>query len=216
MESDGAIESFISRNIPWEKLEKTQQELIQQVQVHSQKRFLLLSEPHPTFTFGRNAQKKDLLWQPAQLRTRGLEVVSVSRGGKWTYHGPGQVLIYPIGTLEGWGFSSKQVKPFVELFRKCMAEAILRLGLSVHSQDEPYGLYVQNKKITSFGLSFENGISSHGAALYVTPQKEFSGIVPCGFQETQYTCLTDHLPEITWLDAANEVIDSFKKGFKLI
>lgn len=216
MESDGSIESLIYRNIPWAKLETTQQELIKTLQHFPQKRYLLFSEPLPTFTFGRNSKETDLLWNPSQLNEKGISVASVSRGGKWTYHGPGQILIYPIGTLTAWGFSSKGAKPFVEQLRSCIAEALQKLGLTTHSKDDPYGLFVNDYKITSFGMSFENGISSHGAALYVTPQKEFAGIVPCGFQSTPFTCLTDHLPEVSWLDAATEVLHSVKKGFKLI
>lgn len=216
MESDGAIESFIYRNIPWKTLEKVQQELILRAQDCPTKKFLVLSEPHPTFTYGRNASRTDLLWQTDQLKNEAIEVAPVSRGGKWTYHGPGQILIYPIGTLATWGFSSKQAKLFLELFRECIAEAISNLGVCVRSKDEPYGLYVNHQKITSFGMSFEKGISSHGAALYVTPQKEFAGIIPCGFQNTRYTCLSEQLPQADWLIAANAVLLSIKKGFKLV
>lgn len=215
MVSGGSIKSFVYRKIPWNELEDIQSELVKKASRNSKEKFLLLSEPLPTFTFGRNALKEDLLWSGPQIQEHGIIVAPVTRGGKWTYHGPGQVLIYPIGSLHSWGFSSKGAKAFVDRFRSSIADSLNSWGLSPESKEDPYGLYLNQKKITSFGMSFENGVSSHGAALYLTPQKAFSGIIPCGVQEMQFTSLSDFLPSLDWVTAANQVLLSFKKGFKL-
>lgn len=150
----GSIESFIYRKIPWDELERIQFDLIQKA-AGSDHRFLLLSEPLPTFTHGRSAEKEDLLWDSHELASRGMTLAPVSRGGKWTYHGPGQILVYPIGSLKAWGFSSKNAKAFVETFRNCLAAALVDWGVQAESKEEPYGLFAGNKKITSFGMSFE-------------------------------------------------------------
>lgn len=215
MVSGGSIKSFIYRKIPWNELEAIQSDLVKKASQNSKEKFLLFSEPLPTFTFGRNALKEDLLWSDSQIQKQGITVAPVTRGGKWTYHGPGQVLIYPIGSLHSWGFSSKSAKAFVDRFRSSIADSLNSWGLRPESKEDPYGLYFDQKKIASFGMSFVRGISSHGAALYLTPQNEFSGITPCGVQGMQFTSLNDFLPQLDWITAANQVLLSFKKGFKL-
>ncbi|NBT58569.1 hypothetical protein EBT16_07275 [bacterium] len=70
--------------------------------------------------------------------------------------------------------------------------------------------------LVSFGLSFEQGISSHGASIYFSPQESFfSGIRPCGQSNATFTCLQEYLPDLTWHSAAVSLTNSIKKGFKI-
>jgi lipoate-protein ligase B len=208
--------TIIRQNIDWHDLEQLQSELIQQVEEDPSRFFLLISEPSSTFTFGRNASPDDLLWSPAELTEKGVGLAQVSRGGKWTYHGPGQIVIYPIVNIKSLGFNSKEARRFVETLRQAVLDSCKAWGLPAQTGEEPFGIFVEAKKLVSFGLSFKNGISSHGLSVCFFPQQNFfSGIRPCGHSESVFTSLQEHLPDLTWHDAATSLTDSIKKSFKI-
>lgn len=210
------IETIIQRDILWQNLEELQLELIQRVEDDPALFFLLVSEPLSTFTFGRNASDEDLLWSKSQLQESGVAVAAVSRGGKWTYHGPGQIVIYPIVNLRSLGFYSKEARRFVETLRQSIKECCESWQVPVHCEDDPFGIFVRDKKLVSFGLSFENGISSHGLSVCFSSQQFFfDGIRPCGHSETRFTSLKEYLPHLSWNDAAFALTNSIKKGFKI-
>lgn len=211
-----SLKIITRQHIDWPTLETLQCDLIRKVEEDPSLFFLLVSEPLSTFTFGRNASADDLLWSQDQLLKNGVEVAPVSRGGKWTYHGPGQILIYPIVNLNSIGFSSKEARRFVETLRQSVKDCFDLWRLPARCEDDPFGLFIKEKKLVSFGLSFEKGISSHGLSVCFSPQQFFfSGIRPCGHSETQFTSLTDYLPDLTWHDAATALTNSIKKGFKI-
>jgi lipoyl(octanoyl) transferase len=210
-------ELVVKRHISWSDLEDQQTELIRKVQSNPQLAFLLISEPKPTFTFGRNSNPNELLWSSETLKEKGVQVFPVSRGGKWTYHGPGQILIYPILHLPSHGYSSKSVRQFLEDLRQSVQDSLETLGCQKISKQEPFGLYIANKKLASFGLAFQRGISSHGLALYYQDQSLFfSGITPCGVPEGKNTFLLDHLSSTpSWDSVAKTVSKEIKNRFSL-
>ena len=209
-------EVLIKRNIPWTELELLQQELIQKAKEAPDKVFLLVSEPQATFTFGRQSNHQDLLWEPAELRAKGVEIAPVSRGGKWTFHGPGQIVIYPIGALSSWKIPQKGARIFVETLRQAISDTCKSWNIPTLLSNEPFGLFVGKQKLASFGLSFEHGISSHGAAIYWSAQDSLlTGIRPCGMENPEFTFLQKFRPNLSWDDAAHQFIESIKKGFKI-
>lgn len=203
------------QNIPWENLETLQQEFIERAKRDPNVAFLLISEPHPTFTSGRSAEPSDLVWSESEREKRNIRIEKVSRGGKWTYHGPGQIVCYPIVNLESAGFHKKKVRYFTETLRNAVLQVCLDWGIPAEAKEDPFGVFVGSKKLASFGLSFQQGISSHGVALYLKPQSDFfSGIRACGMAEQAFTCLHDFLPELSWDNAAIALANSIEKGFK--
>lgn len=207
------METLIRRGISWPELEELQTDLVQQVTRDPRKQFLLISEPTPTFTHGPSSQAKDLLW--TDTAQRGVGVYPVTRGGKWTYHGPGQVVIYPIASLPALGYGKRAVRQFVGDFAAGILAFLKSKGLEAQIQDNPYGLYLNGAKLASFGLSFRNGISSHGVALYLQSQAAyFEGIVPCGVACPALTSLAESRVLIDWETAALELADYVKRGFQ--
>ena len=209
-------EIITRRLISWEELEALQESLKAKVLENRNQVYFLLSEPLPTFTFGKQADPSDLLWTPELLEANQVKVAQVDRGGQWTYHGPGQLLCYPIASLETLGFGSKSARSFVDLLRTSVQKACAEMGCLSQPEDEPFGLFVGNQKLASFGMSFQGGVSSHGVALYVTPQKFFfEGIHPCGQKRFQATSLQENIPHLSWSDAAASLIRFLEKGFKI-
>ncbi len=144
---------------------------------------------------------------------RGFTIRGVSRGGKWTFHGPGQVVLYPIVRLGELGLSRLAAYRFLLSLRSSLSGHLLSLGLSCESHERPFGLYANRGKLTSFGIAIESGISLHGLSLYLSPQHAaFEGIHPCGVPGEKITSLEELGIQIEWEALALGVAESIKRG----
>ena len=158
-------------------------------------KLLLLEHPH-TYTLGRRGKSENLLLSPAELDARGITVHRVDRGGDITYHGPGQLVGYPILNMrqlgrQGLGEMRAYVEDIEEMLIQTVAafdlEACRYPGFTGVWVDTPQGL----EKIAAIGIRINNaGITSHGFALNVsTDLSYFSGIVPCGIEDHGVTSM---------------------------
>ena len=150
---------------------------------------------HPlTITLGKRADPlQDIRANMKILRSRGVRVVSVDRGGQATLHNPGQLVIYPHLHLPTWGVG-------VCVFVNCLQLATQRLlhdfGIVAHTHSGEPGLYTERGKIAFFGLRIKNGWSSHGVALNVLNNVEdFKLIRPCGQTNQKICAIADWLSE---------------------
>jgi lipoyl(octanoyl) transferase len=190
-----------------------QHSLVGKVENDPRTSFLLLSEPNPTFTRGVSSKQEDLLWEFPD--TRGVAVESVHRGGQWTYHGPGQLVAFPILFLPRFGFPKRGVRAFIEKVMDLTHLFLDDFKVSATEKSEPFGLYVQEKKIASVGFSVRGGVTSHGIALYLKPQGPFfEGIVACGTKEARTTSLEEHGVLGTWQEIAKRFAGRFESGFQ--
>ena len=145
-------------------------------------RLLLLEHP-AVLTLGRHADDKHVLATPDDLARRGIEVIRVERGGEVTYHGPGQLVAYPIVGLAGRGLL---LRPFVRALEASMATACAALGVDADRREGHPGVWYDPngpapRKIGALGLRVERGVTYHGIALNVAPDlADFDLIDPCG------------------------------------
>jgi lipoyl(octanoyl) transferase len=172
---------------------------------------LLLLEHEPVLTLGHRATEAHVVALPALLAERGIEVVRVERGGEVTYHGPGQLVAYPIvalatpgaaGTLVAGGRGSLRslgVRPFVEALEDAMAETCAALGIAAARRPGHTGCWVDAagplpRKIGALGIRVARGVSFHGIALNVTTDlADFDLINACGMPGTRSTSLAAEL-----------------------
>ncbi len=139
------------------------------------------TEHPPVFTLGMNASAEHLL-DPGNI-----PVFQIDRGGQVTYHGPGQLMIYPLIDLRR---SSLGVRDLVTALEEAAVATIAGYGLAASSRPDAPGVYVDGKKIASVGLRVRRGASFHGMAFNVAMDLEpFSRINPCGFSNLQVTDL---------------------------
>jgi len=145
---------------------------------------LLLLEHDPVLTLGRQAEEGHVLASPRELGRRGIEVIRVERGGEVTYHGPGQLVGYPILRLGDRGLL---VRPLVAALEAAMIETCARLGVEAVRRDGHPGCWIEGglnrpfRKIGALGLRIERGVSYHGIALNVDVDlRDFDLIDPCG------------------------------------
>src|SRR6267142_2453871 len=156
---------------------------------------LLLVEHRPVITFGRRAEAaaKNLVASGEKLKQMGVEVVESDRGGDITFHGPGQLVIYPIVKLNDHGLS---VGAYVRRLEETMIGALGELGVSARKDKEAIGVWVEGKKICALGVRIKRGVSLHGVALNVTTDlRYFDLIVPCGLMGKGVTSLRQILKE---------------------
>ena len=144
---------------------------------------LLLLEHPPVLTLGRSSDERHVLADPTTLVGRGIEVIRVERGGEATYHGPGQLVAYPIVALSERGL---MIRPFVRALEAAMIDTCAAFGVSAGRRDGHPGCWCDAggslpRKIGALGLRVERGVSYHGIALNVTTDVAgFDLIDPCG------------------------------------
>lgn len=150
---------------------------------------LLLEHPH-VYTIGRRGKESDLLLTPAEVAAFGIQVLRVDRGGEVTYHGPGQLIGYPIVDLRPWGGPNKYMRTLEEVLIKTLREFGVEAGRIVGLT----GVWVGEKKIAALGVRVSRGITTHGFALNVSPDLSyFDHIVPCGTPDKGVTSMERHL-----------------------
>jgi lipoyl(octanoyl) transferase len=140
---------------------------------------LVLLEHPPTYTLGRRALEGDLLYGDAERAARGIDTFKVDRGGRATYHGPGQLVGYPIMALG----ERYDVIAYLRNLEDALVAAAADLGVSAHRDRRHTGVWVGSDKLAAIGVKITRGITMHGFAFNVSTDLEmFSGIVPCGIK----------------------------------
>jgi lipoyl(octanoyl) transferase len=138
---------------------------------------LLLLEHPPTYTLGRRAIAEDLVYDEEQRAARGISLYDVDRGGRATYHGPGQLVGYPIMGLG----EQYDVLAYLRGLEEALIRTASDLGVSATRDPRHTGAWVGNNKLGAIGVKVTRGVTMHGFALNVTTDLSmFEGIVPCG------------------------------------
>jgi lipoyl(octanoyl) transferase len=163
---------------------------------------LLLLEHDPVLTLGRYADEGHIRASAAELSARGIEVIRVERGGEVTYHGPGQLVAYPILQLSRHGLL---VRPLVRALEAAMIETCGALGVRADRRDGHPGCWcdvasANPRKVGALGIRVQRGVSYHGISLNVTVAlADFGLIDPCGMPDVVSTSIAR---EAAWPDAS--------------
>ena len=148
---------------------------------------LLLLQHPPVLTLGRRAQSSNIIASPEFLAKQGIEVFNVERGGDVTYHGPGQLVGYPILDLNHF---KKDVSWYVSALAEVFVRLLADFGLSSQYRSDLPGVWIGEEKILAIGARIENWITYHGFAFNVSPDMQhWQLIVPCGIPDKGVTSL---------------------------
>lgn len=172
-----------------------QKSLIQEIGREERSETLLLLEHSPTYTLGADRHPEHLLYEKEELERRGIAVYDIDRGGDITYHGPGQLVGYPLLYLDAVGLD-------LHAYLRKLEEVIIRLladyGIAGSRKSEYTGVWIGDSKIAAIGVKFNKArtrrgfVTSHGFAFNVKRNVEgdgFQGIIPCGISEYGVTSL---------------------------
>ena len=148
---------------------------------------LLLEHPH-VYTLGRRGKAGDILASAERLRELGAEVHHVDRGGEVTYHGPGQLVGYPIVNLREWGGGPLR---YVRKLEEALVATLADFGIRAGRGEKPTGVWVGDAKLAAIGVKISRGVTTHGFALNVAPDLSyFDHIVPCGMPGAEVTSMS--------------------------
>ena len=184
---------------------------------------LLLLEHPPTYTLGRHGRLENLLLDQSTLDELGFSVHRVDRGGDITYHGPGQLVGYPILNLKRlYGAGIGRIRQYVSNLEDMLIQVLEYYAITGERFEGHRGVWVTTeqgmKKVAAIGIHVTaRGISSHGFALNVNPDlNHFSGIIPCGIQDFGVTSMVEILgTPLQVTDVYPHVIDAFNRVMSL-
>lgn len=172
----------------------------------------LLEHPH-TYTLGKVADKKNLIGDEKYLTENKISVYDIDRGGDITYHGPGQIVGYPIISLTNWKMDTHK-------YLRAIEEAIIKVcseyGLNGSRVDKYTGVWIEDRKICAIGIKVSRWVTMHGFAFNVnTDLKLFNGIIPCGISDKDVTSLSKELnKEVSLKEVKEKIIHHFMNEFQ--
>jgi lipoyl(octanoyl) transferase len=147
----------------------------------------IVVEHAPVITLGRQAKRENVLLSNERLAERGVEVVTIERGGDVTYHGPGQLVVYPIRKLERF----REVVPLVRSLEAAVINLCAGFGVSGERWSEHAGVWVGRNQICAIGLAIRQMVSLHGIALNVSNELDYDRLInPCGLSDRGITSLS--------------------------
>ncbi len=190
-------------------LEKRMKEEIEDV--------LLLLEHPPTFTIGRSGKYEHLLSNVEELKKRGIHFEAISRGGDVTYHGPGQLVGYPIVDLNKF---KRDIYQYLRSIEEMIIYTLSDFNINAERIKGLTGVWVHDEKVASIGVGVKRWITYHGFALNVnTELSYFDMIIPCGIPGTKITSIKKILGDrenINMIKVESSIINAFSKVFDRI
>lgn len=170
---------------------------------------LALIQHRPVYTLGARGQASNVLASAEALAARGAEVIEVDRGGDVTFHGPGQLVAYPILDLRARGIGAVE---HVRLLEQTVIDVLEVFGLQAERVRGRPGVWVAGAKVAAVGVRVQRGVSRHGLALNVDPDLSwFDSIIPCGIVDAEVTSMARSLETPPSFEA---VVDAYRAAFE--
>ncbi len=176
-----------------------QAQLVAGVQAYPSRAYLLSVEHDPpVITLGRRGESADVIAPAEVLAASGITTHPVTRGGQATYHGPGQLVMYPIWALRE---SRRRLHGHVYRMQRAVVHVCHAFGIDARVGESPLGVFVEDRKIAAFGVAAERWVCFHGLALNVcTDLLHFDHFVPCGQPDAAVTSMAAELDESVAMD----------------
>ena len=173
---------------------------------------ILLEHPH-TYTIGRSGTRDHVFLTEAELATRGITCLDVDRGGDVTYHGPGQLVGYPIFDLG----PQPDVGRYLRNLEDCLIDTLADFGIAAGRLSGYTGVWIGDRKIAAIGVKVSQGVTTHGFALNVTTDLSlFTHILPCGIPDKGVTSMAVELGRASAMPQVEDaVVAHFAKSFVL-
>jgi lipoyl(octanoyl) transferase len=163
----------------------------------------IVVEHLPVVTLGRQARRENVLLTDDELRERGVDLVEIERGGDVTYHGPGQLVVYPIRRLERF----REIVPLVRALEGAVIDTCARFGIRGERWPEHAGVWVGPNQICAIGLAVQRMVSLHGIALNVSTDLEYDRLInPCGLRDRGITSIAAEVGHSVAMEHAKRVV----------
>ncbi len=198
--------------IAYSEAYQMQKEHVEHV-LNGQEQILLLCEHPAVLTLGRLTNEAHMFLSESELKTRGVDVQRIDRGGDITLHAPGQLVVYPILNLNNFG---KDLHLYLRQLEEVAIDLLKDFDIVAHRFSSRTGVWVEERKIVSIGIGVRKWISFHGLALNVTTDLSlFSLIRPCGLDVSMTSLAQIKGSFVDMEDVKNKMVNHFCKNFKL-
>lgn len=199
---------------PYHQAYDYQMELLQKLHDDDQKDDVCIILEHPAvFTLGRNASDENMHVPETFLQEKGIELIRIERGGEVTYHGPGQIVCYPIINLRR---NKLSVVDYIHTLEQIMLDVVLHFGIKAKRDNRNHGIWLGDSKLGSIGIAVRHGISYHGLALNVNLDLEpFAWVNPCGLAGVSMTSMEQELQQaLDMKEVESEMIELINQAFR--
>lgn len=198
----------------YKQMWEVQKELHHKVQTQNSGPYLVITEHDPVITIGKSGSKSNLLADTAYLKQKGIEVIENDRGGDITFHGPGQLVGYPIINLADF---KKDIHWYLRSLEEVIIKTLQFYDLQAQRSAGLTGVWIENRKICAIGVKTSRWITMHGFALNVnTDLNYFNLIVPCGINDKTVTSISlETGNSIDLNDVNNNVVSQFEEVFQV-
>ncbi len=175
---------------------------------------ILLLEHNPVITIGSSSNISNIIASPKELEEQQIELYHTDRGGDVTFHGPGQLICYPIFNLENF---NKDLSTFVYKLEQVIIDSLSFLNIKARRIEKLRGVFVQNNKIASIGIHIKKWVTYHGFSFNINVKLDyFKNIIACGLKDYPQTSLQTILGKTVSIELIKElVIRNFEKVFNI-
>ncbi len=171
---------------------------------------IIITEPNPTITKGIRGEEGEIFIHPSEREARGIEVVEVRRGGRVTFHGPGQLVIYPLLNLSHF---KKSIKWYIESLENVVMDTLKEIGVEAHKRDGIVGIFAERGKICAIGIEVKRWRTLHGIAInHEVDLNYFKGINPCGIGELGVSSIATEGVDVS----RERLVETFKEKFSKV
>jgi lipoyl(octanoyl) transferase len=193
---------------------KLQNRLFKKVVDHRDQHYLILTEHHPVITIGKSGNRNNLIASEAHLKSIGIDTIDIDRGGDITFHGPGQMVGYPILNLYKF---KKDIHWYLRALEDVIIRTISEFGITGLREQGLTGVWVGSRKICALGVNVTRWVTKHGFALNIhTNLNYFDHIIPCGISDRGVTSISQLTGNIIPVkDVSNILLRHFENVFSV-
>ncbi len=174
---------------------------------------LFILEHQPVFTVGTGGGRENLLLSESEIHEKGVEVVDIDRGGNITFHGPGQIVAYPVFNL---ACLKKDVHWFVNALEETVIIILRDYGIEGSRKKEYKGVWIKDAKVAALGVHAKRWITTHGLSFNVNVDKRFFRMInPCGIKEFDVGNLVDSCEDVDIEEIKNKLATAFEMVFEI-
>src|SRR5215469_5849053 len=160
-------------------------------------------EHTPVVTMGRTAKRENVLLSSELLERQGVDLVEIERGGDVTYHGPGQLVVYPIRKMERF----REIVPLVRTLEGAVIDTVAGYGITAERWKEHAGVWVGRNQICAIGLAVQKMVSLHGIALNVCTELDYDRLInPCGLTDRGITSISNEIGRTVSVDEVKPIL----------
>lgn len=204
------LRAFLCQELDYQVALDWQKDLVVKRKSGDIENTLILLQHPPTYTMGSDQKWEHLLYPQDFLKSQGFSICKCDRGGDITYHGPGQLVVYPIIDLRDAGISPIG---YVRLLEQIVCDVLALYNLEGQRKQGYPGVWLEDRKICAIGIGISRGVTFHGLALNVNPDlTHFRNIIPCGLAQYEVTSLVRELGFIPEMPVVmQQIIAAFER-----